>query len=215
MARRNYGSGSIVVRADANCAETWYGLWRSDGRRVKRALGPKRAARLPRRPRASVRRAELRRRMHEGAVVLGRAERKTVGEAGERYIEHLARVKRHDRTTIQDYRGYLRRDLGTRRRDPQRRHQPRAVPICVGSPREQARADPCLRLAARAKGASPTRDRHRPAPEAGWGRPGSSKAREDPTRPTAYKHGTGRAGRSRAFRPKEDLDAGHAAAGRP
>jgi hypothetical protein len=26
MARRSYGSGSLVVRADANGAETWYGL---------------------------------------------------------------------------------------------------------------------------------------------------------------------------------------------
>jgi integrase len=49
--------------------------------------------------------------MQEGAVVIGRAERKSVGEAGERYIEHLARVKRRKRTTIQDYRGYLRRHL--------------------------------------------------------------------------------------------------------
>ena len=43
MARRSYGSGSLVVRADANGAETWYGLWRTGPRRVKRALGPKRA----------------------------------------------------------------------------------------------------------------------------------------------------------------------------
>ena len=55
--------------------------------------------------------AELRRRMQEGAVVIGRAERKTVAEAGERYVEHLATVKRRKRTTIQDYRGYLRRHL--------------------------------------------------------------------------------------------------------
>jgi hypothetical protein len=44
MARRSYGSGSLVVRADANGAETWYGLWRTGTRRVKRALGPKRTA---------------------------------------------------------------------------------------------------------------------------------------------------------------------------
>jgi len=50
MARRSYGSGSLVVRADANGAETWY-------------------------------------------------------------IEHLAHVKQRKRTTIQDYRGYLRRHL--------------------------------------------------------------------------------------------------------
>jgi hypothetical protein len=39
------------------------------------------------------------------------AERTTIAEAGERYIEHLATVKRRKRTTIQDYRGYLRRHL--------------------------------------------------------------------------------------------------------
>ncbi|MEA2400429.1 MAG: hypothetical protein QOK00_832, partial [Thermoleophilaceae bacterium] len=39
MARRSYGSGSLVVRADANGAETWYGLWRTGTRRVKRVLG--------------------------------------------------------------------------------------------------------------------------------------------------------------------------------
>jgi hypothetical protein len=33
MARRSYGSGSLVVRADANGAETWYGLWRTGHRR--------------------------------------------------------------------------------------------------------------------------------------------------------------------------------------
>jgi hypothetical protein len=43
MARRSYGSGSLVVCADANGAETWYGLWRTGPRRVKRGLGPKRA----------------------------------------------------------------------------------------------------------------------------------------------------------------------------
>jgi hypothetical protein len=51
--------------------------------------------------------AELRRRMQEGAVVIGRAERKTIAEAGERYVQHLATVKRRKRTTVQDYGGYL------------------------------------------------------------------------------------------------------------
>jgi integrase len=121
MARRSYGSGSLLVRADANGSETWYGLWRTDGRRVKRALGPKRAPGsrdgLTRRQAE----AELRRRMGETTVVIGRAERKTVAEAGERYLEHLATVKQRKRTTIEDYRGYLRRHLvpffGTRTLD--------------------------------------------------------------------------------------------------
>ena len=111
MARRSYGSGSLVVRADANGSETWYGLWRSGGRRVKRSLGPKRTPGSRDGLTRTQAEAELRRRMQEGAVVIGRAERRTVGEAGERYLEHLARVKRRKRTTIQDYRGYLRRHL--------------------------------------------------------------------------------------------------------
>jgi hypothetical protein len=36
MARRSYGSGSLIARADGNGAETWYGLWRTGSRRVKR-----------------------------------------------------------------------------------------------------------------------------------------------------------------------------------
>lgn len=111
MARRSYGSGSLAIRADANGVETWYGWWRVGGRRVKRALGPKR----PPGSRDGLTRtqaeAELRRRMQEGAVVIRRAERKTVAGAGARYVEHLATVKQRKRTTIEDYRGYLRRHL--------------------------------------------------------------------------------------------------------
>jgi hypothetical protein len=32
-----------MALADASGAETWYGLWRTGGLRVKRALGPKHA----------------------------------------------------------------------------------------------------------------------------------------------------------------------------
>ena len=49
--------------------------------------------------------------MQEQSSPIGRAERKTVAEAGERYVEHLATVKQRKRTTIEDYRGYLRRHL--------------------------------------------------------------------------------------------------------
>jgi integrase len=93
MARRSYGSGSLVARADASGAETWYGLWRTGGRRVKRALGPKWAPGSRDGLTRAQAEAELRRRMQEHSVVVGRAERKTVAEAGERYVEHVARVK--------------------------------------------------------------------------------------------------------------------------
>jgi integrase len=111
MARRSYGTGSLVVRADGNGTETWYGLWRTGRRRVKRALGPKRASGSRDGLTRTQAEAELRRRMQGETVVVGRAERKTVAEAGERYVEHLATVKRRKRTTIADYRGYLRRHL--------------------------------------------------------------------------------------------------------
>jgi hypothetical protein len=41
-ARRSYGSGRIVVRTDGRGVETFHGVWRSDGRQVKRRLGLKR-----------------------------------------------------------------------------------------------------------------------------------------------------------------------------
>jgi hypothetical protein len=111
MARRSYGSGFLAIRRDANGTETWYGWWRVGGRRVKRALGPKRASGSRYGLTRTQAEAELRRRMQEETVVIGRAERKTIAEAGERYVEHLATVKRRKRTTIQDYHGYLRRHL--------------------------------------------------------------------------------------------------------
>jgi excisionase family DNA binding protein len=78
---------------------------------VKRALGPRCSPGSRDGLTRSQAEAELRRRMGEKTVVIGRAERKTVGEAGERYVDHLAFVKQRKRTTIEDYRGYLRRHL--------------------------------------------------------------------------------------------------------
>jgi integrase len=49
--------------------------------------------------------------MGEQVRVVGRSERKTVGEAGAVYIEHLETIKQRKRTTIADYRGYLGRHL--------------------------------------------------------------------------------------------------------
>jgi integrase len=109
MAKRSYGSGSLIARPDSGGGETWYGLWRVNGRRVKRALGRKRTPGSRDGLTRAQAEAELRRRMQQDVIVVARAERKTVAEAGERYIQHLARVKQRKRTTVQDYRGYLRR----------------------------------------------------------------------------------------------------------
>ena len=54
--------------------------------------------------------AELRRRIATDVVVTG-AQRRTVAEAGDAYLDHLEHVMERKRTTLQDYRGYLRTHL--------------------------------------------------------------------------------------------------------
>jgi integrase len=112
MARRSYGTGSITVRRDRNGRETWYGLWMADGRRVKRRLGVKRAPGTSDGLTRKQAEAELRRRMAEELVGVARERRRTVEEAGAAYVAHLEHVMGRKRTTIEDYRGYLRRHLG-------------------------------------------------------------------------------------------------------
>jgi hypothetical protein len=90
MTRRSYGSGSLFVRCDAAGQEAWYGKWYSDGRRVKRKIGPKRQ----RGSREGMTRAqaerELQRRVEsERAVVRSGL---TVERAGRLYLEHLEHV---------------------------------------------------------------------------------------------------------------------------
>jgi integrase len=110
MARRSYGTGRLFARADSGGREHWYGSWWAGGTRVKRRLG------LKRRPGSSdgltrtQAEAELRRRIATDVVVAGPA-RRTVGEAGEAYVAHLEHVMERKRTTIADYRGYLRKCL--------------------------------------------------------------------------------------------------------
>src|SRR4051794_12463414 len=110
MAKRSYGSGRLFVRADSAGRETWYGSWRVGGRRVKRRLGLKRRPSMADGLTRTQAEAELRRRMASTTVVAGAA-RRTVGEAGNAYIDHLEHVMERKRTTIADYRGYLRKHL--------------------------------------------------------------------------------------------------------
>jgi integrase len=110
MARRSYGSGRLFVRVDAAGAESWYGSWRVGGHRVKRRLGPKRRASTADGLTRTQAEAELRRLMATARVVPG-ASRRTVEEAGSAYIDHLEHVMERKRTTIADYRGYLRKHL--------------------------------------------------------------------------------------------------------
>jgi|NGEPerStandDraft_6_1074524.scaffolds.fasta_scaffold37134_2 hypothetical protein len=85
-ARRRYGSGRIVVRTDARGAETYHGVWRSEGRQIKRKLGVKR----PRGGRAGLTSAEaereLRRLMDEAVPTVARGDRLTLSQVGERYL---------------------------------------------------------------------------------------------------------------------------------
>jgi hypothetical protein len=110
VGRRSYGTGTLYARRDGNGRETWYGSWRVRGTRVKRRIGPKRrpgAADGLTRTQAE---AELRRRIATDVVVTG-AQRRTVAEAGDAYLDHLEHVMERKRTTLQDYRGYLRTHL--------------------------------------------------------------------------------------------------------
>src|SRR3954471_10090253 len=110
MAKRSYGSGRLFVRVDAAGKESWYGSWRVGGHRVKRRLGPKRRASTADGLTRTQAEAELRRLMATARVVAG-ASRRTVEEAGSAYIDHLEHVMERKRTTIADYRGYLRKHL--------------------------------------------------------------------------------------------------------
>ncbi len=110
VGRRSYGTGRLFVRADGNRRETWYGSWRVGGTRVKRRIGPKRRPGTSDGLTRAQAEAQLRHRIATETVVAG-AQRRTVSEAGELYLEHLEHVMEGKRTTLQDYRGYLRRHL--------------------------------------------------------------------------------------------------------
>ncbi len=111
MAKRSYGTGRLFARVDSGGREHWYGTWWAGGVRVKRKIG------LKRRPGTSdgltrvQAEAELRRRIATDTVVAA-GSRRTVQEAGDAYITHLETVMERKRTTIADYRGYLRKHLG-------------------------------------------------------------------------------------------------------
>jgi len=111
MSKRSYGSGRLYVRAYANGGgEAWYGEWWAGTTRVKRKLGRKRKPGTSDGLTRVQAERELRRRMETEKVVAG-AKRRTVQQAGEAYIDHLEHVMERKRTTIADYRGYLRKHL--------------------------------------------------------------------------------------------------------
>jgi integrase len=94
--RRTHGTGSIIERG-----VNYYGQWRVDGRLVKRKLGQKRMPGTREGLTKAQAEARLRSLMQE--VTAARpAERVTVEEAGQRYIDELRLLGRKP-STIKDY----------------------------------------------------------------------------------------------------------------
>jgi integrase len=88
---RSYGTGSLYVRTDRGGGETWYGSWYSGGQRIKRRLGPKRAAGSREGLTRAQAEAEFRRMIAATQVKPRPGERLMVEEVAQRYIAHAER----------------------------------------------------------------------------------------------------------------------------
>jgi integrase len=108
--RRSYGSGRLFERADAAGRVSWYGSWWVGGTRVKRKIASKRSPGSADGLTRAQAEKELRKRIERDVIVSGAA-RRTLEEAGNAYVDHLEHVMERKRSTIQDYRGHLRRHL--------------------------------------------------------------------------------------------------------
>ena len=93
-ARRSYGSGRVYVRTDAAGRETFYGSWWTNGRRVKRRLGVKRARGDREGLTAAQAESELRRLMGEVTPSSSPGDRLDMAEVGRRYRKHLEALGR-------------------------------------------------------------------------------------------------------------------------
>ncbi len=93
-ARRSYGSGRVYVRTDAAGRETFYGSWWTNGRRVKRRLGVKRARGGREGLTAAQAESELRRLMGEVTPSSSPGDRLDMAEVGRRYRKHLEALGR-------------------------------------------------------------------------------------------------------------------------
>jgi integrase len=110
MSKRSYGSGRLFVYKDKNGKESWYGSWRVGSKRVQRKIGPRRAPGAKTGLTRNQAERELRKRM-DNDIVLATADRHTLGQAGDKYIDHLEHIMERELSTIQDYTSYLRRHL--------------------------------------------------------------------------------------------------------
>ena len=107
VARRSYGTGSLIVRKDSTGRESWHAKVRIGQRQVWRKLGEKRAPGT--RDGLTRRQAEARlRTLHdELSATPPVAERLSVAEVGLRYLRHLSAQGRK-RSTLMDYESMLR-----------------------------------------------------------------------------------------------------------
>ena len=108
--RRSYGSGRLFEVSDKAGRVSWYGSWWSGGVRVKRKLGLKRTQGTADGLTRAQAEKELRKRI-ERDVIVPTAARRTIEQAGGAYVDHLEHVMERKHSTIQDYRGHLRRHL--------------------------------------------------------------------------------------------------------
>ena len=113
MTRRSYGTGALLVRADRNGRETWYGKWWHDGRQIKRRLGLVRAPGV-RGAEGTLTRSGAEQALRDAqALHATEAERTASLTPGRRfddladaYLDHLTMLGRKN-STISDVRGHL------------------------------------------------------------------------------------------------------------
>lgn len=105
--KRSYGSGSLFARPSAG-GETWYAVVRVGPRRVKRSIGPKRAAGSREGLTCAQAEAALRGLIDEAHnAPPAPIERLTLGEVGVAYLRHLEALGRK-RSTLEEYESMLR-----------------------------------------------------------------------------------------------------------
>jgi integrase len=103
-------TGRLYVVVDRGGRSSWYGSWWVGGTRVKRKIGLKRTPGKADGLTRTMAERELR-RLVDATTVVAKGQRRTVGEAGAAYVAHLENVMERKRTTVADYRAYLRRHL--------------------------------------------------------------------------------------------------------
>lgn len=107
VARRSYGTGSLIVRRDSTGRESWHAKVRVGRRQVWRKVGDKRAAGSREGLTRTQAEARLRRLIEELEAAPPIVERLTVEGTGERLIKHLRSVGRK-RSTLEGYESFLR-----------------------------------------------------------------------------------------------------------